>query len=107
MRKEIQFAIDETQGSYAPVVVYFDDSNNEFDRRSATTESILNEITESDLIEFSSLAKQSLLDDLDNIYNTDYNVFVQNVESIFRKHRINYQSFSLIKRHLIPEDNNG
>jgi hypothetical protein len=96
MRKEIEFEIDiEAHSSYRPVVVYYDDNNNVFDRSLVSFKSILDQITENDLSEFIAMSKQSLQESIDAIYATHLN----NSEMAFIKHKRNYESFLLMKRY--------
>lgn len=102
MRKEIEFEIDSAAyGSYRPIIVYYDDNNSVFDRAPMSLKSILDQITQSDLTEFTNLVKQSLLEDINNIYGQSLN----NAEVAFIKHRINYESFLLMKRSFEEQEN--
>jgi len=96
MKKEIEFEIDPSAyGSYRPTIVYYDDNNVLFDKAPMSFKSILNQITENDLADFIQISKQSLLEDIDIIYGQALN----NADIAFIKHRINYESFLLMKRY--------
>ena len=103
MKKEIEFEINpDLHGSYRPVITYYDDNNNVIDKIISTWQGISDQLTEDDLNEFKSMVKQSLLDDIENIY--EINPF-NNAEIAFIKHRINYESFLYIKRLFVEQEN--
>jgi len=97
MRKEVTF---EDSGSigYTPVAVYYDDNNVEFDRVKITIDSDISMFSAEDLQELAGMSKQKLIDDLDNIFNSDTESVYGNPDVVFKKHKNNYLNILRLKR---------
>jgi hypothetical protein len=99
MRKEISFE-DKGYVGYVPVVIYYDDNNQEFDRTSINMDSEIDKFTSDDLSELVSLSKDKLIADLDLIYNSDLSNIAGNPDAAFKKHKNNYLNIIKIKHAL-------
>lgn len=97
MRKEVTFE-DKGALGYSPVVVYYDDNNVEFDRVQINLDSDLNMFSTEDLQELAAISKQKLIEDLDNIFNTDLEFMYGNPDVVFKKHKNNYLNILRLKR---------
>lgn len=97
MRKEIEFEESGSKG-LVPVIVYYDSNNAVFDRVQVDLQAVINDITEADIQEFAELSKQTLANDLNNIYNGSVDSVNGNSESIFKRHKNNYISLITMKR---------
>jgi len=102
MRKEITFT--NSSSGLTPVAIYYDDSNNEFDRVTLQLADALPQITEEDVQEFVDMAKQNLINDVDRLFNSTEDI-TENTFNVFLRHTKTHQSLQLIKDY--RENNRG
>lgn len=97
MKKEVTFEDNGSIG-YLPIVIYYDDNDVEFDRIKINLDSDLNMFSIEDLQELAMMSRQKLLDDLDNIFNTELDFVYGNPDIVFKKHKNNYLNILRLKR---------
>lgn len=97
MKKEVTFEDNGSIG-YLPIVIYYDDNDVEFDRIKINLDSDLNMFSIEDLQELAVMSRQKLLDDLDNIFNTELDFVYGNPDIVFKKHKNNYLNILRLKR---------